>query len=105
MKRRVGLIAALTCVTGFALSGPSGASGATTVGQTVDPSLANTCFGTEWNLVQTGRASGPSYVVPSAGVLTSWSFQATSTTGQTTHLTMRVFRPTGTPHQYTAIAD
>jgi hypothetical protein len=35
----------------------------------------------------------------------SWSFQATSTTGQTTHMTMRVYRSTGTPHQYTAIAD
>jgi hypothetical protein len=79
--------------------------GATTVGQTFDPAVANTCFGTEWDVLQAGRASGPSYAVPSDGVLTSWSFQASSTSGQTTHMRMRVFRPTGTPHQYTVVAD
>ena len=95
----------LTAVAGFALAAPSGAFGATTVGQTFDPAIANTCFGTEFDVMQTGRASGPSYAVPSDGVLTSWSFQASSTSGQTTHMRMRVFRPTGTLHQYTVVGD
>jgi hypothetical protein len=103
--RRVFLGAAIVFF-GVGALAPAVSSAATTVGQTFDPTSANTCAGgPEWDIVQTSRASGPSYATPFHGVLTSWSFQASSTTGQTTHLTMRVFRPTGTPHQYSVLAD
>jgi Ca2+-binding RTX toxin-like protein len=82
---------------------PSGASAATTVGQTFFPGEPFTCNGSpDWEVLQTGRASGPSYAAPSDGVLTSWSFEAGTLQ---TVMTLRVFRPTGTAHQYTVIAD
>jgi len=83
---------------------PSGASAATHVGATFTPGTGNSCNGSpdfEW--LQTGRASGPSYATPTAGVLTVWSFQADDAVQ--TVLTLRVFRPTGTAHQYQVIAD
>jgi hypothetical protein len=83
---------------------PSGASAATHVGATFTPGTGNSCNGgpdLEW--LQTGRASGPSYATPSDGVLTVWSFQADDLVQ--TVMTLRVFRPTGTAHQYQVIAD
>jgi hypothetical protein len=85
------------------LAVPSGASGATTVGQTFFPTVANTCLGgPDWEVLQTARVSGPSYATPSAGVLTSWSFEAGAAQ---TVMTLRVFRPTGTANQYQVIAN
>jgi hypothetical protein len=81
----------------------------TTVGETFQPdSSGATCNvnpGQEWNVLQTARASGPSYAVPSAGVLTSWSFESAAAGASDTVMNMRVFRPTGTPQEYTAVAD
>jgi hypothetical protein len=81
----------------------------TTVGETFQPdSSGATCNvnpGQEWNVLQTGRASGPSYAVPSAGVLTSWSFESGAAGASDTTMNMRVFRATGTPQEYTAVAD
>jgi hypothetical protein len=55
----------------------SSASAATTVGQTFFPTTASTCNGgPDFEVLQTGRATGPSYAAPSDGVLTSWSFEA-----------------------------
>jgi hypothetical protein len=103
MIRRVGLVSVLASIASFALAAPSSASAATTVGQTFVPTIGNTCNGgPEWEVVQTGRADGTSYAAPSAGVLTSWSFEAS---GVQTVLTLRAFHPTGTPHQYKVIAD
>jgi len=56
----------------------------------------------EWEMLQTGGASGVPYAAPSDGVLTTWSFEAGA---QQTMITLRVFRPTAIPHQYTVIAD
>ena len=82
----------------------SGASAATHVGVTFTPGSGNFCLGgPDWEVLQTGRASGPSYATPSDGVLTVWSFQADDAVQ--TVLTLRVFRPTGTAHQYQVIAD
>ena len=82
---------------------PSGARAATQLGQTFTPGSANSCNGLpDWEVVQTGRADGVSYAAPSAGVLTSWSFQSASVQ---TELTLRVFRPTATAHQYQVISD
>jgi hypothetical protein len=81
-------------------------SSAGTVGQYFAPTDNNSCNGgPETDLVQTGRESGPSYVVPFAGVLTSWSFEAPSSLLSTTMMNMRVFRPTGSAHQYTVVTD
>src|SRR5262245_9513862 len=86
------------------VAAPSGASAATHVGATFTPGTGNSCLGgPDYELLQTGRASGPSYATPSAGVLTVWSFQADDAVQ--TVMTLRVFRPTGTPHQYQATAD
>jgi hypothetical protein len=80
-----------------------GAGAATKLGQTFVPTYANSCTGApDWESLQTSGVSGPSSQAPSAGVLTSWSFEAGS---QTTVLTMRVFRPTATPNQFQTIAD
>src|SRR5512132_2411061 len=85
------------------MAAPSGASAATTVGQTFFPTTADTCNGLpDFEVLQTGRASGPSYATPSDGVLTSWSFEAGAAQ---TVMTLRVFRPTGTANQYQVIAD
>jgi hypothetical protein len=89
----LGVVAALT---------PS-AMAATTVGETFTPTTPGTCSGIPaFEVVQTGRASGPSYAAPSAGVFTSWSFQAGAAN---TTLTLRVFHPTGTAHEYKVVAD
>ena len=53
--------------------------------------------------MQTTSTTG-SYVVPAAGVLTTWSFLPASS-GLTTTLTLRVFRPTLDPEQFTVVAD
>lgn len=103
MIRRFGLSALLTAVAGLVLAAPSSSFGATTLGQTFVPMVGNTCNGgPDWEVIQTGRASGPSYAAPTAGVLTSWSYEAGV---QQTTLTMRAFHPTGTPHEYKVIAD
>jgi hypothetical protein len=92
----------------LAASAPPAFAG-TTVGETFQPDTSGaTCNvnpGQEWNVLQTGRASGPSYAVPSAGVLTSWSFESGAADASDTTMNMRVFRPTGVPQEYTAVAD
>jgi len=86
------------------MAAPSAVSAATHVGATLTPGTGNSCLGgPDYELLQTGRASGPSYATPSAGVITVWSFQADDAVQ--TVMTLRVFRPTGTPHQYQVIAD
>jgi hypothetical protein len=102
MLRR-SLITSALAVTGLAVAAPAGASAATTLGETFPPMADLSCGGPNYEVVQVHRASGTSYAAPSAGVLTSWSFEA-STLGPTT-LTLRVYRPTGTPQQYTPIAE
>jgi hypothetical protein len=94
---------------GLLAASPQPAYAATTVGETFQPDTSGaTCNvnpGQEWNVLQTARASGPSYAVPSAGVLTSWSFESGAADASDTTMNMRVFRATGTPQEYTAVAD
>jgi hypothetical protein len=103
MLRRIWFASALA-IAGFGLAAPAGASAATTLGETFAATAAGSCVGSMagYEVVQTHRASGPSYAAPSPGVLTSWSFEASN---ESTTLTLRVFRPTGTPQQFTVIAD
>jgi hypothetical protein len=103
--RKVAKTASVAVIVVTALvAAPSSASAATQIGATFTPGTGNSCLGTpDFEELQTGRASGPSYAAPSAGVLTVWSFQADDAVQ--TIMTLRVFRPTGTPHQYRVIAD
>jgi hypothetical protein len=102
MLRRI-LFASALAIAGLGLAAPTGASAATTLGETFAPTGDLSCGGPNYEVVQVHRASGTSYAAPSAGVLTSWSFEA-STLASTT-LTLRVYRPTGTPQQFTPIAE
>ena len=94
-----GICSAVAAVSLMLVGTPS-ATAATTLGQTFVPATINTCLG-EFEVLQTGRASGTSYAAPASGVITAWSFEAGA---QQTVLTMRVFRPTG-PDRYAVIAD
>jgi hypothetical protein len=102
MLRRI-LFASALAIAGLGLAAPAGASAATTLGETFAPTADLSCGGPNYEVVQVHRASGTSYAAPSPGVLTSWSFEA-STIDSTT-LTLRVYRPTGTPQQFTVVAE
>src|SRR5919204_5299371 len=65
--RRVLILAACAAL-GFVPA----ARAAVTVGQSFTPTIASCVPGTA---LETGVASGTSYTVPSAGVISSWSFQ------------------------------
>jgi hypothetical protein len=67
--RRIGLLAGLA---GVALSAPPAANAATEIGSTFDP---GTSFCGNM-LLQSASPPADSYAAPSAGVLTSWSYQA-----------------------------
>jgi hypothetical protein len=73
---------------------------AAVVGQIMTPDAVNSCgaAGNSLELFQTGRTDGTSYVVPSDGVITSWSFRGSGLQARSA-VTLRVYRPTpaGTP--------
>jgi hypothetical protein len=69
------LRASLIGVAAAAVIAPAGAGAATTVGSTFDPSGSN-CSAN--NLLLQSFSPSNSYAAPSAGVLTSWSFQASN---------------------------
>jgi hypothetical protein len=102
MIRKV-LFASALAMAGLGLAAPAGAPAATTLGETFAPMADLSCGGPNYQVVQTHRASGISYAAPSPGVLTSWSFEA-STDAPTT-LTLGVFRPTGTPQEFEVLAE
>ena len=73
MRRRIGLFWALGSVAGIALAVPSGAFGATTLGETFTPASCGTD-----TYIQTADP-GNRYMVPFDGVITKWSYQSDST--------------------------
>jgi hypothetical protein len=73
MRRRIGLLLALGSVAGVALAAPSGAFGATTLGETFQP---DSCSPETY--IQTADP-GNHYMVPFDGVITRWSYQSDST--------------------------
>ena len=101
MLRRI-LFASALAIAGLGLAAPADASAATTLGETFAPMSDLSCGGLNNEVVQVHRASGTSYAAPSAGVLTLWSFEA-STLDSTT-LTLRVYRP-GAPQNFTVVAE
>ena len=90
MSRLKGVtIVGLASFAGLFAAGP--AQAATTVGQLPGPATTN-CFGAGMNL-QTGVASGTSYTIPAAGVITSWQFYTGSSAAS--DLKLKVGRPSG----------
>jgi hypothetical protein len=87
-RRRTGLFLIATAAALLAVAGPS--YGATVVGQTFTPTDT---FQFGYTTVQSA-APGSQYTVPTAGVLTSWSFQA-SATEVPQGLKLKVARPAG----------
>lgn len=100
--RKIGLVvSAVLTVAAMALS--ASAQAQVTVGQ-VAPSLEAGVLcseGLPFDEVQTSVAAGASYVVPAAGVLTSWSTNARAAAGQ--FLAFKVYRPAG-PGSYLVVA-
>jgi hypothetical protein len=80
--RRISLFSALGGVAAFALVVPSGAFGATTLGETFVPAGCS-----EETYIQTATPPGaPSYTTPFSGVITRWSYQSDSTPPPTVKL-------------------
>jgi IPT/TIG domain/PASTA domain len=78
-------IAALSLLVGVSQAGAAPA----TIGQLASPSPPTTCNG-PGELIQTAVAAGSAYTVPTAGVITSWSTNAATGTGQM--FKMKIFR-------------
>jgi hypothetical protein len=80
----------------FVFGCTASAQAQTTVGQLApaDPSLV--CSGESYDVIQGPTAGADPYVVPAAGVITSWSTNAAAGAGQT--LAFKVFRPIGDPN-------
>jgi|SRR3954447_2651461 hypothetical protein len=78
---------------------PASAGAATTVGTTFDP-VGSSC-GTNFLALQTGSPSDL-YAVPSAGVLTSWSYQASTLVP---NLRLKVARATADPDQFFIVGE
>src|SRR3954454_19598018 len=97
--RRFLTLAALTAATTLALAGTS--SAATQVGEAQN-TVQNCMVGATF--VQDTSGHAPLYSVPAGGgVITSWSMYAGPATGQ--QVKFKVFRPTGTAHEYEAKGD
>jgi hypothetical protein len=79
-----------------ALAFSAAAQAQTTVGQlaSADPPVA--CSDESYDVIQGPTAGADPYVVPAAGVITSWSTNAAPGAGQT--LVFKVFRPIGAPN-------
>jgi RTX calcium-binding nonapeptide repeat (4 copies) len=97
--RRVALAASLAAVSLAPAASPADA--AVTIGQLapgIPPTFCNTA---DHDWVQPTITSGSSYVVPAAGVVTSWSHSAAVGMGQM--LTMKIFRKVADPQIYTVV--
>ena len=90
MRRTLIAVAVLFALT----AAPSSTTAATTIGQ-LAPGSAPTagCTNGPFDELNPAVATGNSYVVPTDGVITSWSHNAAAGTGQM--LTMKMFRPLG----------
>jgi hypothetical protein len=78
---------------------PGAASGAVTVGETFDASASGSCTNGTTALQTTSPSN--QYIVPTAGVLTSWSFFATDALS----VTFKIARPTGNPNEFQIVGS
>jgi hypothetical protein len=89
MIRRIGLLSVLA---GFAVAANASPAAATvTIGQIGTPDPGGCAPNNDW--VQLVVASGPSYVVPGNGTITSWSTVAKASPGLS--MKMKIYRPAG----------
>jgi hypothetical protein len=88
MPFRSGLRLVASVSAALVLALPASASAATEIGATFDPGTSS-CGNF---LLQSVSPAGDSYAVPSAGVITSWSYQASTETGR---LKLKVAEPEG----------
>jgi hypothetical protein len=80
----------VSCIAALALTGITApAEGSVTIGQ-VDPAPGSLTCGTNDDWAQLSVSSGNSYMVPEVGMITSWSHNAISGTGQSYGL--KIFR-------------
>ena len=82
---RAALLAALALLASVSQAGAA----PVTIGQLAPPSPPTTCNG-PGELIQTAVAAGDAYTVPTAGVITSWSTNAATGSGQM--FKMKIFR-------------
>ena len=94
---RSGFVASAVVVS-IGLLGASPAGAAVTIGETFAPPF--TCSSGATLFVSGSPPAGPSYAVPTSGVITSWSFQ----TNATPATTMRFKVGRGTPTSLTTVA-
>ena len=90
MIRRVSVFAAVAGAAGLLIAAPGTASAATTLGETFVPPEGFT----QPSIGLQAQSPGNGYTVPSAGVITSWSFQA-SFGAVPQGLELKVGRPAG----------
>jgi hypothetical protein len=86
------LAASVILVLGCAAS----AQAQTTVGQLAPANPPLVCSGESFDVTQGPTAGANPYVIPAAGVITSWSTNAAAGAGQT--LAFKVYRPIGAPN-------
>lgn len=94
------LCASLVAAAAAAAIVPAGAGAATTIGSTFN-SGGGGCLPSDASFLQTASPSS-SYAVPSAGVLTSWSYQAS---GQTPNVKLKVARATANPNDFLIVGE
>jgi hypothetical protein len=95
--RKLGLSAVAVCAMG--LLGPSSGLATVTVGETIDPTGSN-CSNTLFALQTTSPTN--QYVVPSPGILTSWSFLASANAPT---IKFKVARPTGNADEFFIVGE
>jgi hypothetical protein len=93
------LLACLIAAATIAFIAPAGAGASTTVGETFTP-IGYQCGDHEWELQTTSPSS--TYVVPSAGILTSFSYLG-GADQPPNGLKLEVARTTATPNQYLTV--
>jgi len=101
MKRRIRIGAATMMAAAGLIAASPAAHATVTIGQTFTPDVRFTGSGV---VIQAGAPNG-SYLVPSDGVITSWSFQAPASA--TPPMKLKMFRSGGGPFgtDYTTVGD
>jgi len=99
MKRK--LLALLAVAMPLVIAQPAAA--AVTVGSQCQGNTS----ATNVTLASTANAPGSPYpaVIPSAGVITSWTFNVVPIPSGVYNQTLKVFRPTGAPNQFQAVGE
>jgi hypothetical protein len=97
-----GRLALCLCAVGVLALAPSSAGAAVTIGETFTPGGTTDCNnGFSWIGDPSPALPAAQYAAPSAGVITSWSFEAGATGAPQVRL--KVYRPTGGLVEYVTV--